>query len=294
MAQVTASDESGVRLLTISNPPRGYMNAQTATELLSHLQEAQQNDTVKAIVFTGGVPDVFIRHYDVGEIVAVGEAAASGRGSEAGERADSPVYAMFDLLLAYPKPTIAAINGMCMGGGFEFALACDIRVVERSAFTIGLPETRLGIVPGLGGMQLLARVVGLARAKEMVLRGRVVGPEEAHRLGMVHELADDTVAQSLEIAQDLASLPAGGLAAVKRMGSLLGSGEGLEDGINSAAREFMGTLVADDEAMQRMREFLGKTYRMDILKLVRLERLQLLRLIQMSFMLGWANTLLVV
>ncbi|MFN2100795.1 enoyl-CoA hydratase/isomerase family protein [Altererythrobacter sp. MF3-039] len=257
MAQVTASDDGGVRLLTIANPPLGYMNAETATELLDHLREAQTDDAVRVIVFTGGVPGVFIRHYDVGEIVAVGEIAASGAGGEAGERADSPVYAMFDLLLDYPKPTIAAINGMCMGGGFEFALGCDIRIAQHGDYTIGLPETRLGIIPGLGGLQLLSHVVGLARAKEMVLRGRVVDPHEALRLGMVHELASDALAQAMDVARDLALLPQGGLAAVKRMAALVSAGEALDQGINTAATEFMGTLLANDEAMSRMREFLA-------------------------------------
>lgn len=258
MAQVTSSDEGGVRLLTMANPPRGYMNAELATELLEHLQQARAYDAVRVVVFTGGVPGVFIRHYDVGEIVAVGEVARPGAGAgEAGERAESPVYAMFDLLLAFPKPTIAAINGMCMGGGFEFALACDIRIAQPGDYTIGLPETRLGIIPGLGGLQLLARTVGLARAKEMVLRGRVVGPEDAHKLGLVHELAADAKSQALEIGRDLVSLPAGGLEAVKRMAALVAGGETLEDGISTAAAEFMVTLLANDEAMDSMRSFLA-------------------------------------
>ncbi len=255
--QVTSSDQGGVRTLTIANSPRGYMNAATAQELLEHLQAAQADDGVRALVFTGGVPGVFIRHYDVGEIMAVAQAARAGELSPVADRAASPVYAMFDLMLAFPKPTIAAINGMCMGGGFEFALACDIRVAQHGDYTIGLPETQLGIIPGLGGMQLLARAVGISRAREMVMRGRVVDPAEAHALGMVHELADDALASAQEIADELASLPAGGIASVKRMAQLVEQGEVLSDSVSTAAVEFMRTLVEGDDAVERMSNFLN-------------------------------------
>ena len=254
--QVDISDEEGVRLLTISNPPRGYMNIDTASELLQQLQDAEKDPSVKVLVFTGGVPGVFIRHYDVSEIVEMGDAVRSSASPGPASREATPVYAMFDLLVEFPKPTIAAINGICMGGGFEFALACDIRIAQSGDYTIGLPETRLGIIPGLGGMQLLVRAVGLSRAREMVMRGRVVGPAEAHQLGMVHELADDAKAQALEVARDLASIPSEGISAVKRMAALVSGSESLEAGIRSAATEFLETLVVNDEAMNRMREFL--------------------------------------
>jgi enoyl-CoA hydratase/carnithine racemase len=99
-------------------------------------------------------------------------------------------------------------------------------------------------------------VVGLARARELVMRGRAVSPAEAERLGLVHERADDSVSTALAIAQDLASRPPVGVAAVKRMARLIEEGEGLADGMITAATEFTHTLVANDEAMAKMQRFL--------------------------------------
>ena len=112
---------------------------------------------------------------------------------------------------------IAAINGLCMGGGFELTLACDIRIAGRDVTAIGLPETRVGIFPGGGGTQRLPRVIGEARALEMILRGRVAGGRGALELGLVHEMADDPLARALEIAAEFAARPAEGLAYAKRL-----------------------------------------------------------------------------
>jgi enoyl-CoA hydratase len=256
MAQLSIEDQGGVRLITIANPPRGYMNAATAAELVAALKDAEGDDAVRAIVFTGGVPGVFIRHYDVGEIVAVAERARSSAIRPGGDRSASPVYDLFDRMIAYPKPTIAAINGVCMGGGCEFALACDIRVAQSGDYPIGLPETRLGIVPGVGGLQLLARAVGLARAQEMVMRGRTIAPDEALRIGMVHEVAGDALATGLAVARDLTARPPVAVAAVKRMAERIAAGEPPANGLATAAEEFFHTLVTGDAAMARMRRFL--------------------------------------
>lgn len=246
MTQVTTSDRGPVRVITLTNPPRGYMNASNAAELLVALQDALAAPEIRAIVFTGGLPGVFIRHYDVGEIKAVAGALRAGAIQAGGDRAASPVYALIDLMLACEKPTVAAINGLCMGGGCEFALCCDIRIAEAGDFTLGLPETRLGIIPGVGGLQLLARTVGLARAREMVMRGRVVGPDEALRIGLVDEVVPAALDRALAVAAELAANPPHAVAAAKRMAQQVAAGESLEAGLLTAAREFMGTLDSDE------------------------------------------------
>ncbi|HAU21503.1 MAG TPA: enoyl-CoA hydratase [Erythrobacter sp.] len=259
-AKIKSEDSDGVRLLTITNPPRGYMDSIVCAELVEYFAAAVDDEEVKAIVFTGGVEGVFIRHYDVKEILAMGHAVRNA-GSESGPappRSETPVYDLLDRMLACPKPLIAAINGTCMGGGCEFALGCDIRVASRGDYTIGLPEARLGIVPGLGGMQMLARVVGITRAKEMALRGRVIGPEESHRIGLVDELGDDAVATAMEIAKDLATLSPVALASIKQMAAQVASGETLEEGTLSAAENFLLTLTANGEAMKRMQRFVDE------------------------------------
>lgn len=257
MNQIAIDDRGAVRTLTITNPPRGYMNAATAAQLVEALRAALDDPAVRVVVFAGGVPGVFIRHYDVAEIKAVADAVAAGLVGPGGDRSASPVYALFDLMIAFPKPTIAAINGVCMGGGFEFALTCDIRVAQLGDYPIGLPETRLGIIPGVGGLQLMARTIGLARARELVMRGRTFGPEEAERLGLVHETAPDALERAQAIALELATRPPEAIAAVKRMASLIAAGEGLEDGFASAAREFMGTLAPESAAHARIATFLS-------------------------------------
>jgi len=111
---------------------------------------------------------------------------------------------MFDSLRAVPQPTIASVFGFALGGGFELALSCDLIVAGHDA-VFGLPETRVGIVPGGGATQLLARRIGVARAKEMILAGRRIGAEEAHDIGLVQRvvprdgLAETTMALALEI-----------------------------------------------------------------------------------------------
>ena len=112
--------------------------------------------------------------------------------------------AMFDSLRAVPQPTVASVFGFALGGGFELALSCDLIVASEDA-VFGLPETRVGIVPGGGGTQLLARRIGVARAKDLILTGRRIGAEEAHDIGLVQRvapregLADVTVALANEI-----------------------------------------------------------------------------------------------
>ena len=258
VTQVSTKDMGAVRVATINNPPRGYMNAETATELCDILEAAESDANINALVFTGGVDDVFIRHYDVSEIVAVAEGFRGGNIRPGGDRSASPVYRLFDHMIVTPLATIAAINGTCMGGGLEFALTCDIRIASTGDYQIGLPETRLGIIPGVGGLQLLSRAIGLSRAREMVMRGRAVGPEEALALGMVHELTNGVVMDAaLQVAQELADRPSTAIASVKRMASEIAAGESLHDGLQTAEAEFARCLLEVDAAMERMEAFLN-------------------------------------
>jgi enoyl-CoA hydratase/carnithine racemase len=103
----------------------------------------------------------------------------------------------------FPRPVIAAINGAALGGGLELALACDLRVMAAAA-SLALPETTLGVIPGAGGTQRLPRLIGEARAKELILLGRRVFAAEALALGMVHRTADDALAAARELARELA------------------------------------------------------------------------------------------
>src|SRR5258708_18352663 len=114
---------------------------------------------------------------------------------------------MFDEMMALPKLVIAAMNGDALGGGFELTLACDLRIGQHGDFRYGNPEVRAGVIPGAGGTQRITRLVGLARALDWVLRGRIVTPEVALELGLVHEVVDDAPARALERAEELDLLP---------------------------------------------------------------------------------------
>ncbi len=223
MSLVSTERRGGVAIVTYANPPVGTMTAAGAGEMLVAMTALAEDDAVRAVVITGGMPGIFIRHYDVGEL-----STASDRLAEPAPAAPPPpptgqpqrpggYLGLVDLIASMGKPVIAAINGLCMGGGFELSLACDIRIAGRDVTSIGLPETRVGIFPGGGGTQRLPRVIGEARALEMILRGIVVDGPRAFELGMVHEIADDPLARALEIAAEFEGRGAEGVAFAKRL-----------------------------------------------------------------------------
>jgi enoyl-CoA hydratase/carnithine racemase len=252
MASVTTKTSGAVRLIRYANPPRHYMTAEGSGQMLAAITEADSDSAIRAIILTG-TDDVFVRHYDVSEIIAVGEAVQAGalkpEDFEQGGFADM-VRAVFET----PKPVIAAINGVCMGGGFELALACDLRVAASSVPLIGLPETRIGIFPGGGGTQRLPRMIGEARALEFILFGQTVDAAKALDLGLVHAVANDAVAHATVWANELAGRGAEGLAHAKRLvrGALTW---GLVEGTRQEQHGFHNVLKADS-AMAGMREFL--------------------------------------
>lgn len=257
---IMMSDDGPVAIVTFENPPMGYMNIEMVKELDRIVAAYAEDDNVRAIVFTGGLPNVFVRHYDVAEIVAAGEfVRGSDRSADdiaQSARAKTDITRLFDRVDRLEKPTIAAINGMCMGGGFEFALCCDIRIAAPGPYTIGLPETNVGIFPGAGGTQRLPRVVGEARALEMILRGRVVSPEEAAHLGLVHWVeTGDLLQAAVNVGKDLAKKAPGALAVAKRLVKTA-TQKPLADGLADERSDFMRLLVEDDDAMERMHIFL--------------------------------------
>jgi len=220
MGLVTGERRGAAAVFTYANPPLGTMTAAGAEELFQEVRRAVDDAEVRCIVLTGGLPGIFVRHHDVGELTVLGERLAqapTAAPQPAAQRPAGGFLGLTDLVATAGKPVIAAINGLCMGGGFELSLACDIRIAGRDVTAIGLPETRVGIIPGGGGTQRLPRVIGEARALEMILRGRVVTGPAAFEIGLVHEVADDPLARALEIAEEFAARPAEGVAYAKRL-----------------------------------------------------------------------------
>ena len=239
----------------LSNPPRNLLNAKMVVELAALTRAVEEDDAARSLVLTGDAEGVFITHYDVGEL-----STASDRVREqeppARERAVE-LHGMHKLLLfmqAMSKPVLAAINGTAMGGGCELALACDFRYIARGGI-IGLPEVRVGILPGAGGTQRMARLLGTAKALELMLLGEVVSAEEAERIGLVHKAVepDQLLPQTLALAAELASRPPLSIALIKRC-VLQGSELPLVDGLMLEQEAFMETMRSDD-ASRLMRGF---------------------------------------
>jgi len=253
MASITAETHGAARLIRYANPPRHYMTAEGAGLILAAVQAAVADPVIRVLVLAG-TDDVFVRHYDVAEIIAVGEVVRAGQlkpeDFERGGFAD-----MIQAVFYSPKPVIAAINGVCMGGGFELALACDLRIAGNQVPLIGLPETRIGIFPGGGGTQRLPRMIGEARALEFILRGQTVDAEGALALGLVNAVAADAVTDALALAAELSARGAEGLAHAKRLvrGALTW---GLVDGTREEQHGFHAVLKADS-AMAEMNDFLA-------------------------------------
>ena len=218
MGLVTVTRRSGTAVMTYANPPFGTMTAAGSQEMLEAFRPLAADREVRAIIITGGLPGIFIRHYDVDELNLMGQILKDrALPVPAAAPPAEGFLALTDAIFAAPKPVVAAINGLCMGGGFEIALACDLRIASPHVEAIGLPETRIGIFPGGGGTQRLPRVVGEAKALEIILRGLTFDGAEAHRIGLVHELAADPLARALEISAEFEAHGAEGIAHAKRL-----------------------------------------------------------------------------
>ncbi|MGH2634200.1 MAG: enoyl-CoA hydratase/isomerase family protein [Tepidiformaceae bacterium] len=259
MPQITIERRGAVAICTISNPQAGYMDSATVPELDAITQELEAEDSVRAVVITGGIPGVFVRHYSVVELEALSvQLRTAGMKVDLESRLpERDLDKVFRRIETMPKPVIAAINGMAMGGGFELTLACDIRVAERGDYFLGLPEVNVGILPGAGGTQKLARLVGTARALEMVLRGRTVGPAEALALGIVQELvpAGQALERAVAIAEEIAAKPATAVAHIKRL-VRSATATPLDEGLALERTLFLDLLVSDDglRLMHQMNE----------------------------------------
>jgi enoyl-CoA hydratase len=161
------------------------------------------------------------------------------------------------LLETMPKPTIAAVNGFALGGGCELALACDLRYASDRA-KLGQPEVTIGIVPGWGGTQRLARTVGLGRAKELILTGRTVDADEALRIGLVNAVfpGEELLDRTLELAASLAAESPLVLAAAKELTNRSLQGE-LGAGLDDEAERFARLFSSEDQS-EGMRAFIEK------------------------------------
>ncbi len=234
-----------VQVWTITNPPMNYMTGPMSAELLELIGRVEADEHTRALILTGGVEGKFITHYSVDELAAM--VADPAECARTFPRLGAGFHRMLNRVMLMPKAVIAAINGDCMGGGYELALACDFRLAADGAFQIGLPEAMLGILPGGGGTQRLPRLIGKARALEAMLFGNVYSPREAERMGMVNRVLPPETLMSfaMEWARTLARRPPGSIAAIKRAVHL-GADRDLETGLCIERAEMTGVMCSED------------------------------------------------
>ena len=187
-----------VATLTINRPDKlNALNIETRGRMVQELDELAKNDDVRVVVITGAGDKAFIAGADISEF--------EGRSPVDQYRVmtDSSVFLAVD---QFPKPTIAAINGFCLGGGCELAMACDIRIASEKA-KLGQPEINLGLLPGGGGTQRLPRLVGMGAAFKLLYTGDFIRADEALRIGLVDEVvpAGDVAARAKELAEAIAA-----------------------------------------------------------------------------------------
>jgi enoyl-CoA hydratase/carnithine racemase len=233
------------------NPPMNYFCAEGTREL-GELVAAWRDPGVRVVVLAGGVPDRFITHYSVEELVALAEDRRLL--ARVGTSLNRGYHDLLRDLRDLPKPVLVAMTGDTMGGGFELSLSCDVRIAAAGDHRYGLPEVRLGILPGGCGTQRLARLLGAGRAIDFILRGRICRPEEALALGLVHEVADDAEARARELAGELATLSPVALAEIKRA-VYQGSEVHLDAGLELEGDAFLRTMLSD-EGLAKMRAYL--------------------------------------
>jgi enoyl-CoA hydratase len=219
----------------------------TLGELRDRLRELSGDTDVRVVVLTGSGEKAFVAGADIKYMSGLGvdEARAWGElGHECGR-----------LLEMMPKPTIAAVNGFALGGGCELALACDVRYAAPGA-KLGQPEINLGIIPGWGGTQRLARVCGLGVAKELIFTGRLISADEALRIGLVNGVHDPVLDKALEMAALLAAKSPVALAAAKRALNEVLQGDHPAN-LEQEASEF-GDLFGSEDAREGLRAFVEK------------------------------------
>jgi 3-hydroxypropionyl-coenzyme A dehydratase len=198
MSLITTSKTDGICTVKINRPEKlNAMNMDAAKELTEVFENLGKDDTVKVIILTGEGDKAFSAGADI-EYMSKISADESEEYAKLGQLVTGTVENV-------KQPTIAAINGFALGGGCELAMSCDIRIAANSA-KMGQPEVTIGIPPGWGGTQRLMRIVGIAKAKEMVFTGKMIKAEEAREIGLVNQvvelstLMDETMKMAKTIA----------------------------------------------------------------------------------------------
>lgn len=247
---VQVAVEDRIAIVTIDHRPVNALDSQTLQELGQLVDAISAEPSVKVVILTGGGSLAFVAGADIKEVSQLASVEAAKEMAALGQ-------SVFLKLQRLDKPVIAAINGVCLGGGLELAMSCHLRVSgDRARF--GQPEINLGIIPGWGGTQRLSRLIGKAKATEWILTGDVVMAQEALRLGLVNQVVPQD--QVLKVAKDLARKIASkaGVAMTQALRAIEGGCDlSLEAGLAKEADAFRRVAETDD-SKEGVRAFLEK------------------------------------
>ena len=191
-------DNGNYIICYLSNPPTHTLTSSGVSEIHSFLDIVEKRDDLRVLAFTGEGKGVFIKHYEVGELANTAEKNLESKEDQQDPKKLHAFHTMLLRLRDLDPIVIAGINGNTAGGGCEFSLGCDLRIMSEGNFLIGLPETSVGILPGGGGTQGLSRLIGSSRALDLILHAKLLSPKEAYNLGIINELvSEDSFNQEL-------------------------------------------------------------------------------------------------
>jgi enoyl-CoA hydratase len=236
---VNWTKENGVAVMTIDNPPLNVLSEKVGAEIGECVNEVANDPEVVVLIVTGAGTRAFMAGADIKEFP---KRMVPGGTEETSKRTNR----IFNALDRLPKPTIAAVNGLALGGGCELALACDIRIAAESA-QLGLPEIKLGLFPGAGGTQRLPRLIGEAKAKELMFVGDPIPAREAERIGLVNQVVPDGMV--LEAAKEMAAkIASRTLVSLRRIKEAVDRGleMPLEQGIELESKLFAEVFQTED------------------------------------------------
>jgi enoyl-CoA hydratase len=250
MENIKTEIRDGILWLTIDRQKvLNALNAQTVSEIGQAFLSARNDDSVRCVIVTGAGDKAFVAGADINELAKLTPIEGKFT-SELGQRVLLQIE-------RFPKPVLAAINGFALGGGCELALACHIRIASEKA-QIGLPEVTLGIIPGYGGTQRMARLLGKAKALELICTGDRIPAAEAERIGLVNKVvpAEQLLAAAEEMARKIMSRsPVAVAAAIEAVNR--GSDMAFDEGQTLEASLF-GLLCSSEDMKEGMSAFLGK------------------------------------
>ena len=235
---VNVSVEADVATITLQRPPMNALNATVQAEIRQAAEMVSEDASIGAVIVYGG-PKVFAAGADIAEMSTMGyvDMVHRSRG----------LRSAFSTVAQIPQPTIAAITGYALGGGLELAMCCDFRVAGDNA-KVGQPEIALGVIPGAGGTQRLPRLIGPARAKDLVFSGRFVGADEALAIGLVDRVCapDEVHSEALTWAKALAKGPRIAMQAAKAAIDA-GLDVDLDTGLQIERVQFAALFATDDQ-----------------------------------------------